>query len=47
VQLLRRLARVVDPVRAAGAYERMAEGVDGEVAKRLRSEARLLRSRMN
>ncbi len=47
VQLLRRLARVVDPVRAARAYERMAEGFDDEVAKRLRSEARLLRSRMN
>lgn len=47
VHLLRRLARVVDPVRAAGAYERVAGRVDGDISSRLRSEARQLRSRMN
>lgn len=47
VPLLRRLARVVDPVRAARACERVADRADGDVASRLRAEARQLRSRMN
>jgi hypothetical protein len=47
VPVLRRLGRIVDPVRAARAYERVAGRAEGNVAVRLRAEARQLRSRLN